>query len=296
MDYTLFIGDFAYSSWSLRGWLLFDAFSVPCALRRAHMNSQAFEDMREEMAPARLVPAMRIGADGEPLIVWDSLAMAETLSERHRDAHLWPRDPVRRATARSVAAEIHSGFAALRGACPMNLRRSYSGFVPDEAVRGDLARLEAIWSYVKLRHGLGGPYLTGSGYSVADAFMTPIATRIVTYDLQVGGGLAGYVEALTAHPAFRRWRAMAFADRHRQAHYEFDLPDRPDPLAPVRTGRPVEGAGAENAACPFSGKPVSPDSLVEIQGRVIGFCNPFCRDKVAADPDAWPEVAALLGS
>ena len=296
MGYTLFIADFAYSSWSLRGWLLFDAFGIARRLRRAHMRSPEFEVLCEEMAPARLVPAMQIEGDGEPLMVWDSLAMAETLAERHHRAALWPGSPARRATARSVAAEVHSGFVALRGACPMNQRRTWKGFQPDSAVCEDLARLEALWSYVKLRHGLGGPYLMGARFTAADAFLAPIASRIVTYDLPVGSGIAEYVAALTLHPAFRRWRSMAFADLHVQPQYEFDLKARPDPCAPGRTGRPVEAVGAENAACPFSGKPVAPDSLVEIQGRVIGFCNPFCRDKAAADPDAWPEVAALLGS
>ncbi len=296
MAYTLFVGDYAYSSWSLRGWLLFDAFGIARKIHKAHMNTDAFKAMQREMAPARLVPAVRIDDAAEPLMVWDSLALAETLHERHLAAGLWPGHAQQRVTARSIAAEVHSGFSALRGACPMNLRRAYAGFEPDEGVSADVARLEQLWSYAKLRHGLRGPYIAGDSYTAADAFLTPIAARIATYALPVGAGFGTYLEKLLAHRSFRRWRAMAMADGHLQAHYEFDFADRDDPYKPARTGRPVADVGAENAACPFSGKPVSPDSLVEIQGRVIGFCNTFCRDKVAADPDAWPEVAALLGT
>lgn len=297
MSYKLFVGDFAYSSWSLRGWLLFDAFGIDRKLRHAHMRSAEFNRMRDEMAPSWLVPAVEIaeaGPGGGPTIVWDTLAIAETLHERHQGAGIWPADPAERATLRSVAAEMHSGFGALRGACPMNIRRAWDGFVAAEAVTDDLARLETLWSHVKRRHGAGGPWLAGQDYSAADAFLTPVASRITTYGLKIGHGLAEYVQALCQHPAFRRWRAMAFADPHIQAHYELDYPARPDPWAPARTGRAVEGVDPENAACPFSGKPVSPDSLVEIEGRVIGFCNRFCRDKVAADPDAWPKVTGLL--
>ena len=109
-----------------------------------------------------------------------------------------------------------------------------------------------------------------------------------------------YARALLSHESVRRWRAMGVADGYVQpvqsdgSTYEFDLPARANPHDPAVTGRAVMGQEAENPHCPFSGRDVSSDSLVEIEGRTIGFCNPFCRDKVAADPYAWPEVRDLL--
>jgi len=156
---TLFAADFAYSSWSLRGWLLLWAFGMDFRLRRAALRTPAFDRMKSERAPARTVPAMRIASDDhEDVIVWDSLAMAETLAELGPNAGHWPRDPSERATARSIAAEMHSGFGALRSECPMNMRRAYMGFEASEAVRADLARLgEDVLSTV------GGYRLEGLG-------------------------------------------------------------------------------------------------------------------------------------
>ncbi len=228
MRTTLFVGDSAYSSWSLRGWLLLDAFGIDFQLRTAHMRTPAFEALRTEMAPARLVPAVRLDlSDHKDVIVWDSLAIAETLAELYPQAGHWPKDPAARAAARSVTAEMHAGFTALRGACPMNMRRAYSGFEVAEDVRADLARLSTIWAHAR-RFSTGGPYLFGT-FSVADAFFAPVASRIATYDLPLEGADAAYVAALLSSPSVQRWYAMANDDPHVQQHYEFDLPLRPNP-------------------------------------------------------------------
>ena len=294
MDFTLFVGDYAYSSWSLRGWLLLDAFGIPFTRRYAHMNTAEFEALKADMAPSRLVPALAV-SDGTraPVMVWDTVAMAETLHEYHPQAGIWPSGASARPTARSMVAEMHSGFTALRGACPMNMRRAYDGFEVSDAVRADLDRLSTIWAHGRARKTGGGPFLFGE-FCAVDAFFAPVCSRIATYGLEMGEEDLAYVASVLGHESVRRWRSMGMADAHLQAHYEFEYAARPNPHDPEVTGTVVSGVDAENQYCPFSGKDVSPDSLVEIKGRVIGFCNPFCRDKVAADPMCWPEVPALL--
>ncbi|MEO1493983.1 MAG: glutathione S-transferase [Pseudomonadota bacterium] len=294
MDFTLFVGDYAYSSWSLRGWLLLDAFGIPFTLRHAHMKTPAFEDLRAEMAPSRLVPTLAV-SDGTraPVMVWETLAIAETLHEYYNQVGLWPKGESARPTARAVAAEMHAGFTALRSACPMNMRRAYEGFDVSDDVRADLNRLSAVWAHARARATEDGPFLFGA-FSAVDAFFAPVASRIATYGLAMPDADMEYVAAVLGHPSVRRWRAMGQADGHLQSQYEFDYPARPNPHDPVVTGLAVTDGTAENSFCPFSGLDVSADGLVAVDGRVIGFCNPFCRDKVAADPMAWPDAAALL--
>jgi glutathione S-transferase len=173
------------------------------------------------------VPALRIAGGGADILVWDSLAIAETLAERYTDIGFWPTNPAARGLARSLAAEMHSSFGALRGACPMNIRRAYAGFEASEAVRADLARIEALWALARSGRA-EGPWLFGD-YTAADAFFAPVATRITTYGLPVGPEAAAYVAAHLADPAFVEWRAMGLADPVVQPHYEFDLPERPWP-------------------------------------------------------------------
>ncbi len=291
MQFTLFIGDYAYSSWSLRGWLLLDAFGIPFRARSAHMRTPGFEALRAEMAPSRLVPALAV-SDGTtpPAMVWETLAIAETVHELNPQAGLWPAG-VARMAARSIAAEMHAGFRALRNACSMNMRRTYAGFSPDAEVRADLDRLAEIWAYARTLRVGEGPFLFGA-FGAADAMFAPVASRVATYDLKMGEADMAYVAALLGHPPVRRWRALAMADGHVQPHYELDLATRADPYAPAVIGRAIEDGAAENAACPLTG--CTPAFLVEVDGRVLGFADAFGRDKVAADPLAWPEVEALL--
>ncbi|MEM0987269.1 MAG: glutathione S-transferase [Pseudomonadota bacterium] len=293
MELTLFVGDYAYSSWSLRGFLLLDAFGIKFQTRHAHMNTPEFEALKDEMAPSRLVPALRIKSPvHKDVMVWDSLAMAETLAELFPKFGHWPEDPAQRATARSIAAEMHSGFTALRGACPMNMRRAYAGFQPSDAVMSDLARLSEIWAHARSFSG-AGPFLFGD-FSVVDAFFAPVASRIATYGLPVDGEDGAYVAALLNRPSVRRWRSMGMADGHLQQHYEFDLPSRPNPHEPAVTGEVIPGLASENASCPNSGKPIEPDCVIRVGDRTVGYCNPFCAAKSAADPFAWAPTLALL--
>ncbi len=287
MTYELAIGDRSYSSWSLRGWLLFEKFGLPVRCHTGVLYSEDFARLLAEFSPARLVPAMRT-PEGE--VVGDTLAIAETLAERHPEAGHWPEDPAARARARWMAAEMHSGFTALRGDCPMNLRVSYQDAAPRAEVLDDLARVERLWANARDRFGGATPWLFGR-YSAADAFFAPVATRIATYNLPVSSAAAGYVAAHLADPAFRRWRAMGLAENRVQPSYAKPFAERPWPGPAPRPATPAEGP-SENAACPCSGAPVS--HFLTMEGRVWGFCNAFCRDKTLADPEAWPAFMAMV--
>lgn len=295
MDFRLFTGDYAYSSWSLRGWLLLDAFGVPFDLVYAHMRTDAFEEMRARMAPARLVPALEITAMGMVrTVVWESLAIAETVHEFHPQVGLWPDGDAVRPVARAIAAEMHSGFQALRGACPMNMRRAYRGFEPDAAVCADLDRLALIWAHARSRRTREGEFLFGT-FSAVDAFFAPVASRVATYGLEMVGEDRAYVAALLAHPSVRRWRAMGMADTHIQPQYEMELEARDNPHEPAITGEITgDDRVAANSFCPFTGEDIAPGCRVEVEGRVLGFGDAFTAAKVAADPYCWPEIASLL--
>jgi glutathione S-transferase len=288
MPHTLAIGDRAYSSWSLRGWLLCDAFSIPVTTRLARLYSDDLARVLADFPPARTVPALRCD-DGT--VIPDSLAIAEELATRHPAAGIWPADPTARATARALAAEMHAGFSALRNHCPMNLRVAYAETPVPDAVLADLARLDTIWSHA--RSLTGAPTWLCGDYSAADAFFAPVAARIATYALPVSPAARAYVAAHLAHPSFRRWRAMGLVDLPDQRVYARPYPPAPWPGPAPLPARAIADGQPENDTCPFSGDAVT--HLAWIEGRIIGFCNAFCRDKTVADPLAWPEVAVLLG-
>ena len=287
MTYDLVIGDRAYSSWSLRGWLLFDAFGLPVKLHTARLYTDELPTLLKQFHPGKTAPTMRT-PDG--VVVPETIAIAEELASRHPEAGIWPAGPKARAVARVLAAEMHAGFGALRSHCPMNLRVSYEDCAPPQAVLDDLARLEVIWDWARAETG-AQVWLAGD-YSAADAFFAPVATRIATYNLPVSDRAMDYVRAHLAHPSFRRWRAMGLVDGADQEFYRRPYPLRPWPGPVPMAARAVEGTEAENAACPYSGKPVT--HVLEMQGRRFGFCNAFCRDKTVADPEAWPAFMAVL--
>lgn len=287
MTYELVIGDRGYSSWSLRGWLLFDAFGIPVKTRLARLYSDALPNMLRDFHPGKTAPTMRT-PDG--VVVPETIAIAEELASRHPDAGLWPKNPKARAVARVLAAEMHAGFTALRGHCPMNLRVSYETCEPPQAVLDDLARLEVIWDWARVQTG-SKVWLAGE-YSAADAFFAPVASRIATYNLPVSPRAMDYVMAHLNHNSFRRWRAMGQVDGADQPFYRRDWPQRPWPGPKPMAARAVDGTDAINTACPYSGDPVS--HCLELDGRRWGFCNAFCRDKTVADPEAWGAFMAMI--
>jgi glutathione S-transferase len=289
MTYDLVIGDRAYSSWSLRGWLLFDAFGIPVQTHLARLYSDELPNMLRAYFPAKTAPTMRT-PDGD--VVPETIAIAEELATRHPDAGIWPADPRARSAARVLAAEMHAGFSALRSHCPMNLRVSYTDCAPPQAVLDDLTRLELVWNWARAQTGSTG-WLCGD-YSAADAFFAPVATRIATYNLPVSANAMTYVQAHLAHPSFRRWRAMGMVDGADQPFYRRDYPRRDWPGPKPLPATAVTGTQAENTACPYSGKPVT--RVLALDGRRFGFCNAFCRDKTVADPEAWPQFLKLYHS
>lgn len=285
MSDTLFIGDYSYSSWSLRGWLLFRRFGIDVNIHLVDFSTTGVAEQMAKYAPARTVPTL-VTEQGD--VLWDSLAIAEEMASRHPDAGLWPNDPSLRALARSLTAEMHSGFGALRGTCPMGLRTAYSGFEPAEDVQKDLARIDELWTLAL--NTSGGPWLCDT-YSVADAFYAPVAARIAGFGLTVSEAAQAYVDRHLHDSAFRRWRAMGFAAGNELPWYAQDLPKAPWPGPAPLPAKAVESGTSINATCPYSGDPVT--HLMELDGKAYGFCNAFCRDKTAADPEAWPAFMAI---
>ena len=212
----LFIGNKNYSSWSMRPWVLMRHHEIPfdeVMVRFDHFQpSSAFKQRIEQVAPTGRVPVLV--DDG--LAVWDTLAIAEYLAERWPQHPLWPRDARQRARARSLCAEMHAGFSALRSACPQNIEASLpeagrSVLREQEAVRSDLQRLQQMWSEA-LRDS-GGPFLFGAAFGIVDAYFAPVAGRIRTYALPVEPVVQGYIERVFNSPGVAAWVREALAER-----------------------------------------------------------------------------------
>ncbi|MEM1364065.1 MAG: glutathione S-transferase [Pseudomonadota bacterium] len=225
MTYDLFIGDRTFSSWSLRGWLMFAKFGIHVNTHLVGLYSGTMAQDLAELAPARLVPVMR---DADGIAIGDTLAMAETLAERHPDAGLWPKDPAVRAFARWIVAEMHSGFTALREACPMQLQHQIQGFEQSDAVMADLLRIEHLWTLAKTKHGAKGPWLLGE-YSLADVFYAPVTARIAGYKLPVGSLAQDYTMQTIADPEFVTWRTEGLKVTYDPFPYHSGLPTAPWP-------------------------------------------------------------------
>lgn len=212
--FDLYIGNKNYSSWSLRPWLLMKHFGIPFT---EHMVSVAGRDYNPALKPlagnAR-VPCLH--EDG--FQVWDSLAIAETLAERH--PQMWPADPGARARARSICAEMHSGFAKLRTAMPMNLKLKLKGKAATPEVQRDIDRVIEIWQDARTRFATAdGPWLFGT-FTIADAMFAPIVCRFDVYNVSLPPLAAAYRDTLLAHPAMQEWSAAAVQESEAHAHYD----------------------------------------------------------------------------
>ena len=225
MTYQLYIGDRTFSSWSLRGWLMLEKFNLSHDVNMVGLYSGSMQADLAHLRPARTVPVLQTSAGH---VVTDSLAMAETLVEENPKVNLYPFDPAARALARSITAEMHSGFGALRSACPMMLAYCYEGFKVSDSVRIDLTRIQDLWTLARTRHGAGGPWLFGE-YSLADVFYAPVAMRITTYDLPVSDDAREYVNAHLNDPALISWRAEGLKDSYDPWPYPSDLKRKPWP-------------------------------------------------------------------
>jgi glutathione S-transferase len=211
----LYIGNKNYSSWSMRAWVL---------MRQAHIDFEEvmlrfdgfspdsqFKRRVAEISPAGQVPVL---VDGE-LVIWDTLAIAEYLAERFPDRHLWPAHQAQRARARSICAEMHGGFSALRSACPMNIEAHLPevgalAMRDQPRVRADLSRILDIWSELLGSHS--GPLLFGA-FSIADAYYAPVVMRLLTYDLPVPSEIRQYMDRVTQLAGVRAWIDEALQER-----------------------------------------------------------------------------------
>ncbi|MCX2723018.1 glutathione S-transferase family protein [Roseibium salinum] len=203
--FELYIGNKNYSSWSFRPWIALKHKDIPFT---EHLVPFDFENGNPEFAafsPSMKVPVL---TDGD-LTVWDSLAILEYAAEVYPDKNLWPRDRAARARARCISAEMHSGFSALRGACPMNMRRPIEKLAVGDAVRADVARIVRIWT--ECLEASGGPFLFGD-FTIADAMFAPVVSRFATYHLSEDRIVRRYSDTLTSTPAWRVWEAEALKE------------------------------------------------------------------------------------
>jgi glutathione S-transferase len=199
--YTLYIGNKNYSSWSLRAWVLMRALDILFAEERILLYRPDSAERARAISPSGKLPCLRDGS----VVVWDSLAIAEYLAERHPG--VWPEDPNARAWARSAAAEMHSGFASLREEMSMNVRLR-AAKSPSPKVAADISRIQALWTEGRERFGGRGEFLCGS-FGAVDAFWCPVAFRFQTYGVTLAAVEEAYLRALLGHPAMRAWAAEA---------------------------------------------------------------------------------------
>jgi glutathione S-transferase len=216
---TLVIGNKNYSSWSMRPWVAATAFGIPFTEVRVLLDQPDTAANIARFSHAGRVPVL-LAAD---LTIWDSLAICEYLAEQFPDKHLWPRDVAARAMARSVVAEMHSGFTGLRSAMSMNIKASLPGRGRTAEAQADIGRICEIWEACLSRFG-HHDFLFGD-FSIADAFYAPVVLRFKTYGVALAPALQAYCERMLAHPAVARWVREALAETEIAAGHEDELPD-----------------------------------------------------------------------
>lgn len=211
--YSLVIGNKRYSSWSLRPWLMLRQSGIPFSETMVALRKTSTSPEILTYSPAGLVPILKHG----DLTVWDSLAIAEYLNERHPEAKLWPTDAKVRARARSVAAEMHSGFREVR--MTMSMDFSATGLKPEltEGARRDIARIAAIWREARANNAKAGPFLFGA-FSIADAMFAPVASRFTSYGIRLAdygddGKAEAYRKMMMALPAMLDWGKAAATEK-----------------------------------------------------------------------------------
>lgn len=217
----LLIGNKCYSSWSLRAWLLMRASGIAFTEQLVLLDEPGFKEAIFAVAPGSggTVPTL---VDGE-VAVWETLAICEYLHDTQPQAGIWPRDRAARAHARAISSEMHAGFTALRGACPMNLGKRFATRDRGPGVARDVERLTGLWRQARERFGAGGPFLYGA-FSAADAMFAPVVTRLDTYGIAVDPVSQDYMRAILALPAYREWLAAALAEPWIVAQDEVDEP------------------------------------------------------------------------
>ncbi|MDX8440530.1 glutathione S-transferase family protein [Mesorhizobium australafricanum] len=213
--YVLHVANKNYSSWSLRPWVLMRTLGIPFEERVNPLPTGSSWNVYRQLSPNGRMPCLV--DDG--WAVWDSFAIVEYLAERHPG--VWPADAKARAWARSAAAEMHSGFNALRGVCSMSCGVRVELFEISGALKHDLFRLGDLWNDGLAR--FGGPFLAGNRFSAVDAFFAPVAFRLKSYGLVVDGIAAGYPKRLLELPAMREWYASALAETWREPDHDAEI-------------------------------------------------------------------------
>ncbi len=211
----LYIGNKNYSSWSMRSGVLLAAFGIPfeeVKLRFDFSEGSEWNRVITGVTPTKRVPVI---VEDDGFTVWDTLAIAEYIADRHPEHAIWPRDVQARARARSLCAEMHAGFTRLRTVCPMNIEVFFPDvgqklWAEDEALRADVARLDAAWSDALKTSG--GPFLFGE-FSAADAYFAPVAVRLSRFGLLVSEAAAAYRDAVLAHPTVEDWIADSMREQ-----------------------------------------------------------------------------------
>jgi glutathione S-transferase len=208
MTLKLVIGNKNYSSWSMRPWLALRANNIPFEeIFVSLYNGDADKRKILDFTRSGKVPVL---VDGN-VTVWDSLAIIEYIAERFPEARLWPEPASHRAHARSISAEMHSGFAALRNECGMNLHRPVGAIELSTDARANIARVQEIWDECRARYGRSGPFLFGE-FTAADAMFAPVVHRFRTYAVAVTAGAQRYMDTMMAHPAFQEWTRDGLAE------------------------------------------------------------------------------------
>jgi len=203
--YTLYIGNKNYSSWSLRGWLAAKLSGAPFREVHVPLVGKGPNPANRTFSPSGLVPCLH---DGDT-IVWDTFAIAEYLAERHPG--MWPGEPRARAFGRSIAAEMHSGFPALRSEMSMCIRERVDVRPWSEDLQGNIDRVTMLWNEARARFGNGGDFLLGA-FSLADCFYAPVVFRFQTYLVDPEGAARDYLHAMLAHPYVGEWQQAALAE------------------------------------------------------------------------------------
>lgn len=200
MTWTLTIGNKAYSSWSLRPWILLRQFGIAFDERVIPLYEPTSSLEIQRHSPNGKVPVLA----ADDVVVWDSLAIMEFVADARPDLAIWPADPAARAMARSLSAEMHAGFMALRQACPTNFRRTPKAVKLSPEVQRDVDRVEAAWAAARSRWGQGGPFLFGD-FTAADAMFAPVVNRFDAYAVPVSPESRAYMDAIRALPAWTAW-------------------------------------------------------------------------------------------
>jgi glutathione S-transferase len=216
---TLVIGNKNYSSWSMRPWVAATAFGIPFTEVRLLLDQPDTAANIARFSHAGRVPVLLAG----DMTIWDSLAICEYLAEQFPDKHMWPADVAARAMARSVVAEMHSGFAGLRTAMSMNIKASLPGRGRTAEAQADIGRVCEIWEECLSRFGHHN-FLFGD-FSIADAFYAPVVMRFKTYGVALAPALQAYCDRVQTHPAVARWIAEALAETEVAGKHEDELPD-----------------------------------------------------------------------